>query len=446
MRSRYLFRTSGIVVGKCTLCALVVLLCAALTQTAQGQFTFQRIVDLPVDELTSPVLSNGQIAWNELRGNDIIRFWDGNTTTTVLSSSSVIPGSTEQFSSVYIPHLSNGTITFRGQGGNPQQRGIYQFDGNTISTVADLTTAVPGSSTTLQSFRRHAVDGNDVAFIATDQAGTTGVYKISEGTLSLLADTNTQRPGGTDLFNGFSGLAIDNGAVVFTDGNPNNTTQVGISSHSDGVLRSLVTADTIISDSGEAFGDPRFLLGLDNGTAVVNQEGGRGLFSIPVAGGALETIASQTSLVPGENGRMFSSLSGAAIDGDAVVFIGRLPEGIYARINGELVTIIQRGDLLDGQIAQGFNLSPDGIEGDQVAFTVRAGPGIFDITRNSIYLLDLNLQSLLGDCNKDGVVNFLDINPFINFLFFGYETQADINEDGIVDFFDIAPFITLLSS
>ena len=257
MRSSYLFRTSGIVVGKCTLCALIVLLGATFTQAVQGQFNFQRIADLPVDEFTSPVLSNGQIAWDEISGDDIIRFWDGNTTTTVLSSSSVIPGSTVRFSSVFTPQLSNGIITFRGQGGSPQQRGIYQFDGNAISTVADLTTAVPGSSTTLRLFRRHSVDGNDVAFIATDRAGTTGVYKISEGTLSLLADTNTQRPGGTDLFTGFSGLAIDDGAVAFTDGNPNSTTQLGVSSHSDGVLRSLVTPDTVMSQiAAERLGIP----------------------------------------------------------------------------------------------------------------------------------------------------------------------------------------------
>ena len=52
---------------------------------------------------------------------------------------------------------------------------------------------------------------------------------------------------------------------------------------------------------------------------------------------------------------------------------------------------------------------------------------------------------VLGDSNLDGVVNFLDISPFINFIFYGYQTESDINEDGIVDFFDIAPFIRLLS-
>ena len=51
----------------------------------------------------------------------------------------------------------------------------------------------------------------------------------------------------------------------------------------------------------------------------------------------------------------------------------------------------------------------------------------------------------LGDCNHDGSVNFLDITPFLSFIFVGYQTEADINEDGITDFLDISPFIELLT-
>jgi len=54
---------------------------------------------------------------------------------------------------------------------------------------------------------------------------------------------------------------------------------------------------------------------------------------------------------------------------------------------------------------------------------------------------------LIGDCNQDGVVNFLDITPFIADLSAGGELEeSDINEDGAVNFLDIVPFIALLSS
>ena len=54
----------------------------------------------------------------------------------------------------------------------------------------------------------------------------------------------------------------------------------------------------------------------------------------------------------------------------------------------------------------------------------------------------------LGDVNRDGVVDFLDISPFIVVLSTpdGFQFEADINEDGVVDFLDISPFIVLLSS
>ena len=54
---------------------------------------------------------------------------------------------------------------------------------------------------------------------------------------------------------------------------------------------------------------------------------------------------------------------------------------------------------------------------------------------------------ILGDVNRDGNVDFLDISPFI-LLLSGQEFQAeaDIDGSGSVDFLDISPFIGLLSN
>jgi len=54
---------------------------------------------------------------------------------------------------------------------------------------------------------------------------------------------------------------------------------------------------------------------------------------------------------------------------------------------------------------------------------------------------------ILGDCNLDGVVNFLDIAPFIEFLLSGgYSEQADIDRSGEVTFLDVAPLIEILGA
>ena len=82
---------------------------------------------------------------------------------------------------------------------------------------------------------------------------------------------------------------------------------------------------------------------------------------------------------------------------------------------------------------------------------VSGGPVSADVQldhRPSFYLIGQPAPgAVLGDCNLDGVVSFLDINPFIGFLstqtFF---PEADCNEDGVVNFLDIAPFIGFLTA
>jgi hypothetical protein len=60
-------------------------------------------------------------------------------------------------------------------------------------------------------------------------------------------------------------------------------------------------------------------------------------------------------------------------------------------------------------------------------------------------LFEANL--LLGDSNCDGVVDFLDIAPFISALVSGqYSSKCDFNRNGSVEFLDIAPFVAVLAA
>ena len=55
-------------------------------------------------------------------------------------------------------------------------------------------------------------------------------------------------------------------------------------------------------------------------------------------------------------------------------------------------------------------------------------------------------EVLLGDCNQDGVVNVLDIGPFIGFLNTSfYLEEADCNQDGVLNVLDIGPFISIIN-
>ena len=54
---------------------------------------------------------------------------------------------------------------------------------------------------------------------------------------------------------------------------------------------------------------------------------------------------------------------------------------------------------------------------------------------------------VLGDVNCDGVINLLDVGPFIDALGTGnYLEKADINQDGLVNLLDVGLFIDLLGS
>ena len=52
---------------------------------------------------------------------------------------------------------------------------------------------------------------------------------------------------------------------------------------------------------------------------------------------------------------------------------------------------------------------------------------------------------LLGDVNRDGAVNLLDVGPFIDLLNNGtFQEEGDMNGDGVVNLLDVDPFIAAL--
>ena len=53
---------------------------------------------------------------------------------------------------------------------------------------------------------------------------------------------------------------------------------------------------------------------------------------------------------------------------------------------------------------------------------------------------------LLGDINLDGVVNLLDVAPFVDLISSGaFQAEGDFNMDGVVNLLDIGPFVDALS-
>ena len=87
------------------------------------------------------------------------------------------------------------------------------------------------------------------------------------------------------------------------------------------------------------------------------------------------------------------------------------------------------------------------INGDGFAdFFVGAVTGGDTVFNGYARLFVSSPPAILGDCNQDGEVNFLDISPFIGILASAtFFEQADCNQDETVNFLDIAPFIEILA-
>ena len=88
-------------------------------------------------------------------------------------------------------------------------------------------------------------------------------------------------------------------------------------------------------------------------------------------------------------------------------------------------------------IQDSFAMSSDG---GWVIFEAALTNGI-----EGVFSIELN-NVRLGDVNQDGVVNLLDVSPFVDLVSTGgFLAEADVNCDGVVDLLDVAPFVQILS-
>lgn len=113
---------------------------------------------------------------------------------------------------------------------------------------------------------------------------------------------------------------------------------------------------------------------------------------------------------------------------------------------------LEAGSNLSNKYAAGAALSPADV------FIQTAAGGTFLVPASTHGLrFDDNVDALdqvpeitddfvLGDVNGDGVVNLLDVSPFVELISSGeFLKEADINGDGSVNLLDVDPFIELLN-
>ena len=113
---------------------------------------------------------------------------------------------------------------------------------------------------------------------------------------------------------------------------------------------------------------------------------------------------------------------------------------------GDIVTSrrLFAGDLETGQFEQLLIASGSADLNQPVSFGEDENGELYVVTING-RVLAINPIVVFGDINQDGVVNLLDVQPFIDVLNNStFQTEADINQDGVVNLLDVNPFISVL--
>lgn len=210
---------------------------------------------------------------------------------------------------------------------------------------------------------------------------------------------------------------------------------------------SLVDFDT--STIGQVSAVTSISLDLGQSNAFFSVDGGLEFF-LAVDTRAVELTDTARYMTDQANGGNI----GAAVVGDAFGTLYPLGTGTYTEtMTGDVDTFTLSLDSAGeafaiSQINSGGLLRIIATPADLGVQATYAGAGtFFDMPTFPTLNLTVTSSIRLGDVDMNGVVDFFDIQPFIQVLSTGGDQlEADVNEDGLVNFSDIAGFISILSA
>jgi hypothetical protein len=210
----------------------------------------------------------------------------------------------------------------------------------------------------------------------------------------------------------------------------------------DPIPAGIRRGQTLVVDSGGVVGDNFTAI---QGSTVIIEEGA-------VVGDNLEVVDATVMISGGSIGDGFDAfpesvveISGGSLGGQFDAYEGSqvnllgtdfFLDGVELTdlIPGEATQISERNVMLSGVLADGslfsFDLNSENYWGD-----------FFD--HNATLTVTLSTgDAPVGDVNLDGVVNGLDVDPFVEVLLSGpYQPEADMNEDGDVNGLDVDAFV-----
>jgi hypothetical protein len=278
----------------------------------------------------------------------------GGALTMVADNTTLVSSST--FAWFYDPAISAGNVAFVADD-SAYHPAVYTTLGGTLTQIAQIGMPDPDGSGTLQPASGSvSIDGQNVAFLAYHNGGHSGLYTSVAGALEVTADETTSVPGGGDLYL-YGPPVLDGTSIAFRAFTSSGAAGVYVASA--GVARVVADTNTPVPGGSGSFTAFDAGISIDAGNVVFEGIGSS-------SGGIFAEIGGVLVLVSATEGLNFASVSG-----DIVAYHGdnSFGEGLYVFLGGQREVVIATGDALDGKTVNGFLFGPNGLSGDQLAFT-----------------------------------------------------------------------------
>lgn len=262
------------------------------------------------------------------------------------------------------------TPTFAGGGQNIG--GLFADPGPT--TLVTSNTPHPVTGVPLGGVGPASRRGSQMVFLGgSNGSNGTGVFSWSSDQLARIADQTTQIPGGSGTFQSFDGASMSGNRVAFTAiRDVSLASGVYVAPVGGGPINIIADQSVTIPGAGGTFSDFTFGVPVLSGDAVAFRATRlgpiyRGVFAD--FGNGLIRIADSSMMAP--SGGLFTNFGTVAIDGSRVAFLASTQTGgqaLYFYESGVTQRIIGQNDSLPSGPVLGLSFSPEGLEGNTVAF------------------------------------------------------------------------------
>jgi hypothetical protein len=306
----------------------------------------------------------------------------------ITDSEGLRPGTSERFANFLRVDMDEGVVAFTNQDLFHGGGGAYRHDATGLHVVADDRTVIPGQAPErFASYGDIAIHDGTVIFGGGAHQHNfiwhqDGLYVSAQGVLGAVVDSSTPIPGGAGNFDLVGEVGLAAGGFAFARPRANNSTN-------DGVYRNLGAGVEVVADlstvspfSGTPFSSfPRF--SRDAGaTAIVGEVAGYLGIYLAEDGKPLRAVATTQTPYPGAGRNFVNFFNPVANSAGRVAFMGFWnPPGQFSRVglfvaNGtQMVKITEYGAQLDGKVVADIELSEQGFDWPNLAFTVRFEDG-----------------------------------------------------------------------